>query len=132
MKKYFQIHDYLGNKKAKIAIYNLSGRASIWQEHIRQVKGIKERRIVWKQFKKSFKRKYLYTRYYNNKRKEIDELKLRQIPMEEYVNKFLELLWYVDYIKEESVKIQSFLSGMLQNYRDKIEFVNPQTLDEVI
>ena len=30
--------------------------------------------------------------------------------MEEYANKFLEMLWYVRYIKDEKVKIQHFLS----------------------
>ena len=45
--------------------------------------------------------------------------------MEEDVHKFLELLWYVDYINEERVKIQSFLGGFPQSYMDIIEFVDP-------
>lgn len=52
--------------------------------------------------------------------------------MDKYVNKFLEVLWYVEYIKEERVKIQNFLNGLPYNYRDKIDFVDPRTLDEVI
>ena len=66
--------------------------------------------MVWHQFENYFKKKYLSTRYYENKRKEFHELKLGQMPMEEYVNKFLELWRYVDYIKEKKVKIQSFMS----------------------
>ena len=50
MRKYFQLHDYLGNMKARVAIFNLTGRTSIWWEHFRQVKKINERKIVWKQF----------------------------------------------------------------------------------
>ena len=52
--------------------------------------------------------------------------------MEEHVHKFLELLRYVDYIKDERVKIQSFLGSLPLNYREIIEIVNPPTLDEVI
>ena len=33
IKKYFQVQDYSGNMKAKVAIFNLNGRASIWWEH---------------------------------------------------------------------------------------------------
>ena len=78
MKKYFRIHDYLGNEKAKLSIYNLNGRASIWWEHLMQVKGIKERRITWERFQKYFEEKYVSVRYNDSKRKEFNELKLGQ------------------------------------------------------
>ena len=52
--------------------------------------------------------------------------------MEEYANKFLELLRYVGYIKYEKVKIQRFLSGLPQSYKDQIEFYEPRTLEEAI
>ena len=52
--------------------------------------------------------------------------------MEEYANKFLELLRYVRYIKDEKVKIQCFLSGFPQSYKDRIEFYEPRTLEEAI
>ena len=55
IKKYFQVHDYSGNMKARVAIFNLNGRASIWWEHFKQVKRIGERILKWKQFKKYFK-----------------------------------------------------------------------------
>ena len=52
--------------------------------------------------------------------------------MEEYANKFLELLRYVRYIKDEKLKIQHYLSGLPQSYKDKIEFYEPRTLEEAI
>ena len=52
--------------------------------------------------------------------------------MEEYANKFLELLRYVRYIKDEKVKIQHFLSGLPQYYKDRIDFYEPRTLEEAI
>ena len=52
--------------------------------------------------------------------------------MEEYANRFLELLRYVRYIKDEKVKIQHFLSGFTQSYKDRIEFYEPRTLEEAI
>ena len=45
--KYFQMRDYFGNIKARVAIFNLKGRASICWEHFKQVKRINERRLKW-------------------------------------------------------------------------------------
>ena len=52
--------------------------------------------------------------------------------MEEYANKFLELLRYFKYIKYDKVKIQCFLSGLLQSYKNKIDFDEPRNLEEAI
>ena len=112
MRKYFQFQVYYGIMKVRVAIFNLNGRASIWWEHFRQAKKIDERKIVWKQFQKYFKQKYLSNRYYDDKIKEFHELRLGQQTMEEYANKFLKLLRYVRHIKDEKVKIQRFLSGL--------------------
>ena len=92
MRKYFQVQDYSGNMKERVAIFNLNGRESIWWEHHRKINNISERKITWKQFKKYFRRKYLSDRYYDNKIKEFHELKLGQLTMGEYANKFLEFL----------------------------------------
>ena len=70
--------------------------------------------------------------YYDDKIKEFHELRLGQKTMEEYANKFLELLRYVRYIKDEKVKIQRLMSGFPQSYKDIIEFYEPRTLEEAI
>jgi hypothetical protein len=58
LKKYFRVHDYSKNLKAQIVIFNLNGKASIWWEDLRNVKGIHEKDLSWKQFEKYFKKKY--------------------------------------------------------------------------
>ena len=77
-------------------------------------------------------KKYLSDRNYDDKIKEFHELILGQQTMEEYANKFLELLRYVRYIKDEKVKIHHFFSGFPQSYKDRIEFYEPRTLEEAI
>ena len=52
--------------------------------------------------------------------------------MDEYPDNFLELLRYVRYIRDEKVKVQHFLSGFPQSYKDIIEFYEPRTLEEAI
>ena len=50
--------------------------------------------------------------------------------IEDLINKFLDLLQFVSYMKEEKVKIHRFLSCFSWYYKDQIEFYNPKTLDE--
>ena len=101
--------------KARVTIFNLNGRASFWWEHFKKVRKINERILKWERFQKHFKQKYLSDMSYDDKIKEFHELRLGQQTMEEYANKFLELLRYVRYIKDEKVKIHHFLSGLPQS-----------------
>jgi hypothetical protein len=57
LKKYFRDHEYSENLKDRIAIFNLKGKASIWWEDLRNVKGTHEKDFSCKQFKKHFKNK---------------------------------------------------------------------------
>jgi hypothetical protein len=132
LKNYFRVHDYSENLKARIAIFNLNGKASIWWEDLKNVKGIHEEDLSWKQFEKHFNKKYLLEKYFDEKTKEFYELKLGHLIIEEYVNKFLDLSRYVPYIKDEKVKLKLFISGLPQTYWNSIEFDEPKTLEDTI
>jgi hypothetical protein len=45
---------------------------------------------------------------------------------------FLELLKYVPFIKDEVVKIQRYLSGLPPTIGEKIQYDDPQTMEETI
>jgi hypothetical protein len=96
------------------------------------VQHIKEKNVTLKEFKKYFQKKYLTKRYYDKKMKELFELKLGSMTIDEYERKFLELLTYVSFIKDETVKIQRYLSGIPSFISDKIQYDDPKTLDKTI
>ena len=73
-----------------------------------------------------FKKKYLSKRYYDDRAKDFYELKVGSMTDDEYTSRFLKLLRYVPYLKDEKAKIQRFMSGFLIAYRHQIEF------DEII
>ena len=98
MERYFKIHDYFENEKAQISIFNMSYRDLIWWECLVEIKGVNERRLDWGQFRTYFQEKYLTAWYYDNKWKAFHVLKLGHKSMEEHVQKFMEMLCYVDYI----------------------------------
>ena len=51
---------------------------------------------------------------------------------DDYTRRFLELLRYVPYLKEEKANIQRFTSGLPMALKDRIEFDDPRSLDETI
>lgn len=61
--------------------------------------------MSWHEFKRIFRKKYFSERYYDNKAKEFYELKMGSMTYEEYTTKFLELLRYVLYLKDEKAKV---------------------------
>jgi hypothetical protein len=48
-----------------------------------QVKHIDEKKITWREFKKYFQKKYLSKRYYGRKMKDLFELKIGSMTMDE-------------------------------------------------
>ena len=85
-------------------------------------KAQKEEELSWKEFKKLFRKKYLFQRYFDSKEKEFYEIKMGQMSNDKYVTKFLELLRYEPYFKDEKVKVQIFINGLPQSFKGRIEF----------
>jgi hypothetical protein len=113
-------------------MYQLKGKASMWWDQLVQVKHVIEKDITWKEFKRYFERKYLTKRYYDRKMKELFELKLGSMTIDEYERRFLELLKYVLFIKDEAVQIQRYLSALPPPIGDKIQYDDPKTMEETI
>jgi hypothetical protein len=129
MKKYFQLQNYSVHAEGRITMYQLKGKASMWWDQFVQVQHIREKYITWKEFKKYFKKKYLTKRYYDRKMKEFFELKLGSMTIDGYEQSFLELLKYVPFIKDETIKIHRYLSGLPPSIGDKIQYDDPKTME---
>jgi hypothetical protein len=93
------------------------------------VQHIRETDITWKEFKRYFEKKYLTKRYYDINMKDFFELKLGRMTIDEYEHRFLELLKYVPFIKEETINIQRYLSGIPSSIGDKIQYDEPKTME---
>lgn len=132
MNKYFQLYEYDHNLKARLAIFQLQGKATLWWEEVKIVKGVSEQGITWDKFQRYFKERYLTERFYDEKAREFHDLRLGQQTMDEFISRFTSLLRYVPYIREEKAKVQRFLSSLPSSMRERIEFDNPKTMDDAI
>lgn len=99
---------------------------------IAQHKCIQEDDFIWDEFERLFKKNYLSKRYYYDRAKEFYELQMGSVTDDEYTRRFLELLRYVPYLKEEKAKLQRFTSGFPTTCIDWIEFDEPRSLEEAI
>ena len=115
-----------------MAIYNLLGKADIWWQDLKRVKGIREKNINWSTFKKYFKKKFLSEQDYEEKAKEFYELKLGTMTMKDLNSKFLSLLRYVPYLVDEKLKVQQFLSYLPYPIKDRIKYDNLKTIEEAM
>jgi hypothetical protein len=120
MRKYFQLHNYSPHVEGRISIYQLKGKEFAWWEQLVKVQHIREKNVTWKEFMRHFEKKYLTKRYYDMKMKEFFELKLGSMTIDDYEHRFLELLKYVPFIRDKTVKIQSYMSGLSSPISEKI------------
>ena len=99
-----------------MAIYNLNGKAVRWWRDLKHTKKYEVREIRWSSFYKVFQEKYMSKRFFDIKVKEFHELRMISMTVDAFVNKFLDMLHYVPYIKDEKVKIQQFLGCLPPNF----------------
>lgn len=92
MKIFFRVHNYYDNMKARVATFDLKGKVDIWWENLKNVKGIREKELLWKEFEEHFRGKCLSKRYFDNKEEDFYELKMGQMSYDKCVAKFLRLL----------------------------------------
>jgi hypothetical protein len=64
--------------------------------------------------------------------KDFFKIKIGSMTIDEYERRFLDLLRYVSFIKDEIVKIQRYLSGFPSFISDKIQYDDPKTLEDTL
>ena len=67
MNKYFQVYEYDHHLKARLAIFQLQAKATLWWEEVKMVQGVSEQDVTWEMFQRYFKEKYLTERFYDEK-----------------------------------------------------------------
>lgn len=78
MNKYFQVYEYDHHRKARLAIFQLQSKATLWWEEVKMVRGLNEQDITWETFQRYFREKYLTKRFYDEKEREFHDLRLGQ------------------------------------------------------
>lgn len=112
MNKYYQLYDYDHNLKARLAIFQLQGKATLWGEEVKMVNGVSKQNIISDKFQRYFKERYLTERFYDDKVREFHDLRLGQQTMDEFITRFTSLLCCMPYIRDEKAKVQRFVRSL--------------------
>ena len=79
MNKYFQFYEYSSNLKARLAIYQLREKATLWWEEVKNACSIEYEDVTWDKFQQYFKDKYLIEHLYEEKYRKFHDLRLGQM-----------------------------------------------------
>ena len=102
--------------KDRLTIYNLNGKAGRWWRDLKHTKKDEVKETCWSNFRNIFQEKYMSKRFFDRKVKEFHELRMGSMTMDSFINRFLDMLHYVPYIKVEKVNIQQFLGCLPPNF----------------
>jgi len=67
MNKFFIFHKYSKIMKATIVTFSLKRKSYILWEYVKNFKVIREEELIWDEFERLFKKRYLFERYYDGK-----------------------------------------------------------------
>lgn len=115
-----------------ISTYSMKGKEYMWWEYLKSGRGLVEKEMTWDKFENLFREKNLSKHYYDGEENCFYELKMGKMADDEYITKFLELLRYVPYLKDQKANIKGFISGFPMTFRDRIELLEPHTLENAI
>ena len=74
----------------------------------------------------------MWERYYDEKSKDFNDLRLRMLTMENFVTKFVNLQRYVPYLRDENDRFYRFIGYLPPTYKENIEFDIRKPMDEEI
>ena len=85
MSKYFRVHNYSSEIKARLAIYNLNGKeARLWRD-LNNTRKYEVREIRWSNFHNIFQEKYMLERFFDINVKELHELCMGSMNMDAFI-----------------------------------------------
>ena len=64
---FFILRDYLENMKAEIPTFSIKCKAYILLEDVKNVKGIHEEELTWRDFERLCRKRYVSERYYDDR-----------------------------------------------------------------
>ncbi|XP_021718812.1 uncharacterized protein LOC110686500 [Chenopodium quinoa] len=112
-------------------VYYLREEADLWWAQ-RKDELLKRPKFGWDEFKKALREKFYLSYLRKQKCMEFTNLRMENMPISEYYNKFIELMRFAsEVVPTETIKAQRFEQGLTLTLQGKLGGVNFQTLDEV-
>ncbi|KAJ4718965.1 Gag protease polyprotein, partial [Melia azedarach] len=120
IERIFQVMGCTDQQKVNFATFMLRGRAYYWWTSVLNRYGGYEA-VTWNDFRREFNDKYFSSIYRDAKRNEFLMLVQGSMTVEDYENKFIELLRFAsDVIRDETDKCKRFEAGLRNDIRRSV------------
>ena len=112
LQRCFGLRPYGSNLKARLAVHQLRGDASNWWHQEEIIGGVRMDTLTWELLLERFKERYLSEHFRPKQIKEFHCLYQRGLTVAQYESRFLEILPYLEYMKEEKQQVHHFIMGL--------------------
>ena len=132
MENFFEYENTLDNRKVKITVTRLKGRASLWWEHLqtdRQRRG-KEKLKTWSNMIKKVKNKFLPADYQVSLLRKMQNLRQKDMTVKEYTKEFYRLDIKSIHMDDDVEKIARYINGLRSTIKDEISFMKLESVEE--
>lgn len=123
VERVFEYKDIHEEKKVKIIAVKLRKHASIWWENLkkRRDREGKSKIKTWEKMRKELTRMFLPPHYYQDKFIQLQNLRQKNLSVEEYTREFEKLMMQCDIQEKEEQTIARYLGGLNTDIADRVE-----------
>lgn len=134
VERVFEYKEIPEEKKVKIIAVKLKRHASIWWENLekkRQREG-KSKIKTWEKMRRELTRKFLPSHYYQDNFIQLQNLRQKNLSVEEYTREFEKLMMKCDIHEREEQTIARYLGGLNTDIAHPVQLQQYWSLDDVI
>ena len=132
MTRCLTLQEYTSTSKSKLAIFQLKGAALNWWGNQERQLHLTPDTVPWELFVEKFKGKYLPASYQEEQAGALHALVQRHLSVEEYEERFMELVKYVPYLDNDERQVERFVYGLNAKIRAQVRMWKPSSVAEAV
>jgi len=134
VERVFEYKEILEEKKVKIIAVKLKKHASIWWENLKtkRAREGKSKIKTWEKMRRELSKKFLPSHYYQDNFIQLQNLRQKNLSVEEYTREFEKLMMKCDIHEREEQTIARYLGGLNTDVAHPVQLQQYWSLDDVI
>lgn len=134
VERVFEYKEILEEKKVKIIAVKLKKHASIWWENLKtkRAREGKSKIKTWEKMRRELSKKFLPSHYYQDSFIQLQNLRQKNLSVEEYTREFEKLMMKCDIHEREEQTIARYLGGLNTDVAHPVQLQQYWSLDDVV
>jgi hypothetical protein len=134
VERVFEYKEVPEEKKVKIITVKLKKHASIWWENLKKNRECEGKRKIktWEKMRRELTRKFLPVHYYQDNFLQLQNLRQKNLSVEEYTREFEKLMMKCDIHEKEEQTIARYLGGLNTDIAHPVQLQQYWSVEDVI